>query len=100
PRGVEKDAQAIETLLAALKQADGRSPTFIYTSGVWVIGGPPRRADEDAPIEPAEHVAWRPEHERKVLAAGQNGVRTIVVRPGVVYGGSARRRPSLPQGPR
>jgi nucleoside-diphosphate-sugar epimerase len=88
PRGVEKDSHAIETLLAAVKRAGGTSPTFIYTSGVWVIGSTTGPADEDAPIEPAEHVAWRPEHERKVLEAGQNGVRTIVVRPGVVYGGS------------
>jgi nucleoside-diphosphate-sugar epimerase len=88
PRGVEKDSQAIETLLAALKRTNGQSPTFIYTSGVWVIGSTTGPADEDAPIEPAEHVAWRPEHERRVLEAGQNGVRTIVVRPGVVYGGS------------
>jgi nucleoside-diphosphate-sugar epimerase len=88
PRGVEKDSQAIETLLAAVRRADGKSTTFIYTSGVWVLGSTTRPADEDAPLAPVEHVAWRPEHERKVLEAGQNGVRTIVVRPGVVYGGS------------
>src|SRR5262245_10115315 len=88
PRGVEKDAHAIETLLGAVRRAGGKSATFIYTSGVWVIGSTNAPAAEDAPIEPAEHVAWRPEHERKVLEAGQNGVRTIVVRPGLVYGGS------------
>jgi nucleoside-diphosphate-sugar epimerase len=88
PRGVEKDSQALETLLAAVKRADGRPTTFIYTSGVWVLGSTTRPVDEDAPLAPVEHVAWRPEHERKVLEAGQNGVRTVVVRPGVVYGGS------------
>src|SRR4029453_4705518 len=33
PRGVEKDSQALETLLGALKRAEGKSPPFIYTSG-------------------------------------------------------------------
>jgi nucleoside-diphosphate-sugar epimerase len=88
PRGVEKDGQAIETLLAALKRRSGAPATFIYTSGVWVLGGTTRPVDEQAPLDPAEHVAWRPIHEQRVLEAGENGVRTIVVRPGIVYGGS------------
>jgi nucleoside-diphosphate-sugar epimerase len=33
-------------------------------------------------------VAWRPDHERLVLDAGNSGVRTVVIRPGVVYGGA------------
>jgi nucleoside-diphosphate-sugar epimerase len=33
-------------------------------------------------------VAWRPEHEGLVLDAGRNGVRTVVIRPGIVYGGA------------
>ena len=88
PRGVEKDSQAIDTLLAGLKPRNGTPATFIYTSGVWVLGGTTGPADEQAPLDPAEHVAWRPIHEQRVLEAGQNGVRTIVVRPGIVYGGS------------
>ena len=88
PRGIDKDIQAIDTLLAALKRTDGTPTTFIYTSGIWVLGGTTRPADEEAPLDPAEHVAWRPIHERRVLDAGQNGLRTIVVRPGIVYGGS------------
>jgi nucleoside-diphosphate-sugar epimerase len=87
-RGVEKDLLAIETLLTALKRPAATPRTFIYTSGVWVLGGTTRPADEDAPLDPAAHVAWRPMHERRVLEAGQNGLRTIVVRPGIVYGGS------------
>lgn len=87
PRGVEKDRQAIETLLGAIKAAD-QPKTFIYTSGVWVLGKNSWPADEDAPINPAAHVSWRPAHEQLVLEAGENGLRTIVVRPGIVYGGS------------
>jgi nucleoside-diphosphate-sugar epimerase len=90
PRGVEKDREAIETLLAALQttKASGAAPSFIYTSGVWVLGNTTRPADEDTPIDPSAHVAWRPAHEQRVLDAGRNGIRTIVVRPGIVYGGS------------
>jgi nucleoside-diphosphate-sugar epimerase len=88
PRGIEKDGQVVETLLTALKRTDGTATTFIYTSGVWVLGGTTRPVDEESPLDPVEHVAWRPVHERRVLDAGQNGVRTVVVRPGIVYGGS------------
>jgi nucleoside-diphosphate-sugar epimerase len=89
PRGIEKDLQAIETLLASLQSAQTSTPrTFIYTSDAWVLGGTTRPVNEDAPLDPAAHVAWRPLHEQRVLDAGQNGLRTVIVRPGIVYGGS------------
>ena len=87
PRGVEKDRQAIVTLIDAIKAGD-QPKTFIYTSGVWVLGKNSWPADEDTPINPAAHVSWRPAHEQLVLEAGENGMRSIVVRPGIVYGGS------------
>jgi nucleoside-diphosphate-sugar epimerase len=87
PRGVEKDRLAIETLLGAMKAAE-TPKTFIYTSGVWVLGKNSWPADEDSPVNPAAHVSWRPAHEQLVLEAGENGIRTVVVRPGIVYGGS------------
>jgi len=31
-------------------------------------------------------VSWRPEHEQLVVAADSERLRTVVVRPGVVYG--------------
>jgi nucleoside-diphosphate-sugar epimerase len=90
PRAVEKDREAIETLLSGLKGAKtpAASRTFIYTSGVWVLGNTTKPADEETPLDPAPHVAWRPAHEQLVLDAGHNGLRTIVVRPGIVYGGA------------
>lgn len=87
PRGVEKDRQAIVTLMDAIKNS-AHPKTFIYTSGVWVLGKNSWPADEDAPINPAAHVSWRPAHEQLVLEAGENGMRSIVVRPGIVYGGA------------
>jgi nucleoside-diphosphate-sugar epimerase len=90
PRGVAKEKQALETMLGTLtqaSQADGRPRVFVYTSGVWVLGRSVKAAAEDAPLDPPEHVAWRPSHEDMVLSAFSASLRTVVVRPGIVYGG-------------
>ncbi len=90
PRGVELEKQALETMLAAQQQAshaDGKVRTLVYTSGVWVLGRAIRAADETAPLDPPPHVAWRPAHEDLVLSAFSATLRTVVVRPGIVYGG-------------
>lgn len=89
PRGVEKDRQAIETLVGALRGSRASAKTFIYTSGVWVLGKNSWPADEDAPVNPAAHVLWRADHEQLVRDAASDGLRTAIIRPGIVYG-SAR----------
>lgn len=89
------DRQALDGLLPALRRrtigAAGRAsrpaPFFIYTSGAWVLGSTVEPAAESAAVEPPPFVAWRPSHEQMVLDAGADGaIRTIVVRPGIVYG--------------
>ena len=90
PKRVPLEKQALETMLGALAQAgqaDGKQRTFIYTSGVWVLGRSVKAADEAAPLNPPEHVAWRPAHEDLVLSSFSSSLRTVVVRPGIVYGG-------------
>jgi nucleoside-diphosphate-sugar epimerase len=90
PRGVEKEKQALDTMLGAqieAGQADGKARVFIYTSGVWVLGRSVKAAEEDAPLDPPPHVEWRPAHEDKVLSSFSATLRTVVVRPGIVYGG-------------
>src|SRR5262249_4951762 len=79
------DAIAIDTLLNARKEPGG---FFIYTSGVWVLGPAPAPVDESAVLNPVEQSAWRAPHERRVLDAGGSGLRTVVIRPGIVYGRS------------
>lgn len=87
-RGVSLDRQVLETVLPVMAEAAKKQPrTFIYTSGIWVLGKTSTPADEEAPLAPAELVAWRPDHEQLVLGWGGSGLRTIVVRPGIVYGG-------------
>ncbi len=81
---VAPDKLLIETFLNAAKR--GAQPkAFIYTSGVWVNGNTgDQLVDETAPLNPKALVAWRPAHEQMVLQA--SGMRTIVLRPGCVYG--------------
>ena len=90
PKRVQLEKQALEAMLSAqaqASQADGKRRTFIYTSGVWVLGRAVKAADESAPLSPPEHVAWRPAHEDLVLSSFSANLRTVVVRPGIVYGG-------------
>jgi nucleoside-diphosphate-sugar epimerase len=78
------DQAAVRAMLGAL--LDSGKP-LIYTSGIWVLGDTGGRiADETWPLNPAALVAWRPAAEQMVLRAATTGVRSIVIRPGVVYG--------------
>ena len=90
PRGVQIERQALETMLGAqadASRADEKLRVFIYTSGIWILGRTSKAADEEAPLDPPPHVAWRPAHEGLVLSASSGSLRSIVVRPGIVYGG-------------
>lgn len=79
------DRGVIDAVLAAF--GDSGKP-FIYTSGIWVMGDTGGEvADESTPVRPIPLVAWRPGHEQLVLRAG--GIRGIVIRPAMVYGGGS-----------
>ena len=84
-RGPQIDAMAIEALLTPTARQER---FMLYTSGIWVLGNCPAPVDEAAPLNPAEFVAWRPAHEQRVLNAATASVRPVVIRPGIVYGGS------------
>jgi nucleoside-diphosphate-sugar epimerase len=76
------DRNAIDAVLGTLR---GTGKPFLYTSGIWVLGDTGgQEADENAPLHPAAIVTWRPAHEQLVLTA--EGMRGIVIRPGMVYG--------------
>jgi nucleoside-diphosphate-sugar epimerase len=87
PRGPQLDAELLDRLLPAMADT-GSAKTFIYTSGIWVIGPAPEPVDESAALAPAQISAWRAPLEQRVLAATTLSLRTAVVRPGVVYGGA------------
>jgi nucleoside-diphosphate-sugar epimerase len=84
PRAPEQEGTALDVMLDAVGTDH---EAFIYTSGIWVYGS---RGDavigEDAPLRPTPLVAWRPAHERRVLGAAAHRLRTIVIRPAMVYG--------------
>jgi nucleoside-diphosphate-sugar epimerase len=84
-KGVDLDRQALDTLISAAKLTGGR-PRLVYTSEAWVIGPTSSPADEQAQPIPAAYSAWRLGHEQHLL--GTTGLTPVVIRPGIVYGGS------------
>jgi nucleoside-diphosphate-sugar epimerase len=83
------DRTALDTLLAAARSraAAGLPAGIVYTSNIWVLGEA-AGATEEMPANPIPLVSWRPAHEQAVLDARSDGVRAVVIRPGVVYGGA------------
>lgn len=72
---------------AMLPSLEGTGKPFLLTSGIWVIGDTGDQiADENSPLNPSPLVVWRPEIEQLVLSASQRGVRSVVIRPAIVYG--------------
>ena len=80
-----QDANAVEAMLDALA---GSNRPFLYTSGSGVLADTgTTAADERAPLSDAPMLASRIGVEQAVLAAATRGVRSVVIRPGLVYGG-------------
>ena len=86
-RSWEVDAKAVDVILG-MAAAAGTSRRFVYTSGVWVYGSRGHELlDESSATAPLKMTEPRLVHEKRVLGANAGNVKTIVVRPGVVYGG-------------
>jgi len=80
----EMDNSLLDAVLAELK---GTKKAFVYTSGIWVIGDTGGKiADENFPLHPTPLVAWRVACEQRVVDSAKDGIRSIVIRPGIVYG--------------
>ncbi|SRR5579871_2653279 len=84
------DKKVVETLLPAL-QGGGVTQSFVYTSGVWVLGNTQgKSADESSSTDKAfAMVAWRPVVEQIVLKSSSRQLATAIIRPGLVYGGKS-----------
>lgn len=83
-RTAEREQVAVDTMLRAL---EGSRKPFIYTSSVWVMGDTRgRMLGEIATPRPPALLAWRPPVEQSVLGASESGVKTMVFRPGMVFG--------------
>jgi nucleoside-diphosphate-sugar epimerase len=88
PRHWEVDGKAVDAL-TGLAAGAGHARVIVYTSGVWVYGSRGAElVDESSTLAPPKMTEPRVAHEKRVLGASSGAVRTLVVRPGCVYGGS------------
>ncbi|MEO6056032.1 MAG: SDR family oxidoreductase [Gemmatimonadales bacterium] len=78
------DGPAIDAILDALAGSD---KPFVYTSGIWAHGDTGGEVvDETTAPDPPALVAWRQDVEDRVLEAAGREIRSVVIRPAVVYG--------------
>ena len=79
--------EGTKVLLACCQRAS-RLERFVHCSTTGVLGATGERpADENAPIRPTNiYEATKAEAERAVCDASQEGLRAVIVRPGLVYG--------------
>jgi nucleoside-diphosphate-sugar epimerase len=78
------DGPAIDAILNALA---GSNKPFIYTSGIWSHGDTGDKVvDESTPPQPAALVQWRQAVEDRVREGAKRGIRTVIIRPAIVYG--------------
>jgi nucleoside-diphosphate-sugar epimerase len=78
------DGPAIDAILDALT---GSNKPLIYTSGIWSHGDTRGKVvDETSPPNPAPLVQWRQAVEDRVLQGAARRIRSIVIRPAIVYG--------------
>ena len=78
------DGPAIDAILDALAGSD---KPFVYTSGIWSHGNTGDVVvDETTPPKPAALVQWRQAVEDRVREGAKRGIRTVVIRPAIVYG--------------
>lgn len=75
------DVGVVDTVLAALR---GTGKAYLHTSGVWVYGD--GELTEDTPVDPGALSAWRQPLNDRVRSAAADGVRGVVIAPGIVYG--------------
>jgi nucleoside-diphosphate-sugar epimerase len=75
-------------LRAIRKGLAGTEKTFVYVSGSWVYGNTgPVPATENSPLNPPPALIRRLEHEHLTIEMTKVGIRGLIVRPGIVYGG-------------
>jgi nucleoside-diphosphate-sugar epimerase len=77
----DRDAALLDAVLPALA---GSGKPYVHTSGVWVHGA--GQVDEETPFDPPQLTAWRLPLDARVRAAAADGVRSVVIAPGIVHG--------------
>jgi nucleoside-diphosphate-sugar epimerase len=90
-----RDAALLDAVLPALA---GSGKPYLHTSGVWVHGS--GTVDEATPFSPPQLTAWRLPLDARVRAAAADGVRSVLIAPGIVYGRGQGLPALLQNGPR
>jgi len=80
-KDAERDTALLDAVLPALA---GTGKPYVHTSGVWVHGS--GVIDEDTPFAPPALTAWRLPLDARVRAAAADGIRSVVIAPGIVHG--------------
>jgi nucleoside-diphosphate-sugar epimerase len=94
-KDADRDAALLDAVLPALA---GSNKPYVHTSGVWVHGA--GQIDEDTPFAPPALTAWRLPLDARVRAAADDGVRSVVIAPGIVYGRGTGLPTVVKDGPR
>ena len=92
-KDADRDAALLDAVLPVLA-----GKVYVHTSGVWVHGA--GQVDEDTPFAPPQLTAWRLPLDARVRAAAADGVRSVVIAPGIVYGKGAGLPNVVKDGPR
>lgn len=78
------DVAAVQAMLDGL---EGTGKPFIYTSGTLIYNDTyDTVVDENSPLNPLPFLQWKANQEQEVLVAAERNIRTIVIRPTLVYG--------------
>lgn len=88
------DRVVLDALSRALPRDGG---ILVYTSNAFLLGDQglgPLQEDERWSLRP-QWGAWRLDAEEHALSLGERGLRTAVIRPGQVYGGTGGTLPML-----
>jgi nucleoside-diphosphate-sugar epimerase len=91
----QSDAALLDAVLPALA---GTGKPYVHTSGVWAHGS--GVVDEDSPLDPPQLTAWRLPLDARVRAAAADGIRSVVIAPGIVHGSGGGLPTVLRSGPR
>lgn len=91
------DSAVTTAFLTGLRGSD---KAYVHTGGAWIHGDTHEVIDEGAAFDPPPIVAWRLPVEARVRAAASDGVRSVILCLGVVFGHGRGLPRLLVDGPR
>lgn len=87
-----------EGVVRAARDALGADRTLLMTSGTWIYGSG-TGLNESSPLDAPPIVGWRPPVLQQTLQLTEQGVRVVIVAPGMLYGHGGGLPAMLMHGP-